>query len=240
MKRRSAVVVVLLWFALCSAAAEARCERRSAVSVLAAKSFGDVYNQLASDGDELPASYFVKAQVVRAEYAFSVQAHRSAYDTQHEGAATNTVVRTISGQTIAVPWFVAHDQTAEIRVARCMGLTGLYAGIGFVQTSANYSFPLGYSNLSGAGIGVERLSNPNHRLDFFSALYWYPAASGAYGNTRLYYTIVTFDGGVRWRLGASNTGLIAGLYQEMRALHPAARTGLTIRAAPYIGFEAKL
>lgn len=139
-----------------------------------------------------------------------------------------------------MPWFAAAEQTAEVRLARCTGFAGIYAGIGFVQTSANYGYPLGYANLRGAGIGLEHPSDANRRLDFFSALYWYPAAAGDYGGTRLYYTIVTFDGGVRWRLGDSNAGMIAGLYEEMRALHPAARTGLTIRAAPYIGFETKL
>jgi hypothetical protein len=34
--------------------------------------------------------------------------------------------------------------------------------------------------------------------------------------------------------------MIAEFYQEMRAPHAATRTGLTIRAAPYIGFETQL
>ena len=218
--------------------ATAGCVPGRSASALAAKSIGDVYNQLASDGDELPASYFVKADAVYPSYAYTAQVHESAYDTQHGGPFTYTVVHTISGQTISVSSFVATELTAEARAARCIiPSLGIYAGIGLVQTAANVHYPLGYSHLFGAGIGLERFPIPDRRFDIFGALYWYPAAFGSYGGSNLFYTIATFDGGLRWRLGSSNAGFIAGLYQEMRSLHPGARVGQTVRVAPYVGIE---
>ena len=238
-RRFQAFVLLPLLFVIPTASAVAAgCVPQNSASILAAKSIGDVYNQLASDGDERLASYFVKADAINPAYAYTVQVHESAYDTQHGGPFTYTGVHTISGQTIFVSSFVATEQTAEARAARCIiPSLGIYAGIGLVRTAANVHYPLGYSHLLGAGIGLERFPIPGRRFDVFGALYWYPAAFGDYGGTNLFYTIATFDGGLRWRLGSSDAGFIVGLYQEMRSLHPGARVGQTVRVAPYIGFE---
>ena len=77
------------------------------------------------------------------------------------------------------------------------------------------------------------------RIRRFRGAYYYPAASGTYGGTRLYFTVVTFDGGARLRLGRSNVGFIAGLYQEMRSLHPGNRAAQMIRVAPYVGLQIR-
>ena len=215
------------------------CAREERLTIAGAKSVGDVYNQLASDGDELAASYFAKATLVRGAYAYTIQTHHSAYDTQHEGANTNTGVHTIAGPTVAVPWFVATDETVEARAERCIGFLGVYAGFGVARTSTNYDYPLGYKHLFGFGIGLERYADPRKPFDAFGALYYYPAATGQYGGTQLAYTIVTFDGGVRARIG-SRTGAFLGLYQEMRSLHPGSRAGQTVRVAPYFGFDLTL
>lgn len=220
------------------ASAAGRCVSQSSTSVLAAKSSGDIYNQLTLDGNELPASYFVKAEAIQPSYAYSVQVHESAYDTQHEGSFTHTVVHTIGGQTISVPWFVATERTAEARVAHCIGLAHLYAGIGFMQAFANYGYPLGYSDLRGVGIGLERFPIPSRRFDIFGSLYWYPVAVSAYGGTHLFYTNVTFDAGIRWLLGSSKVAFIAGLYQEKRFPHSGTRAGFLENTAPYIGLES--
>ncbi|MDQ2869039.1 MAG: hypothetical protein M3R59_11635 [Verrucomicrobiota bacterium] len=237
MPRFIAILVVALCVLTQNAAYAAACQPQRTASLLLAKSIGDVYNQLASDGDELPTSYFAKATILQSTYAYTLQTHRSAYDTQHEGPNTLTGVHTIAGPTISIPWFVATDETSEARVARCVGILGIYAGVGFVRTSSNYDYPAGYAHLQGMGIGLERFADATHRFDLFGALYYYPAASGAYGGTRLHFTIVTFDGGLRLRLGSSSIGLIAGLYQEMRSLHSGARASQTIRVAPYIGLQ---
>jgi hypothetical protein len=231
------ILVVTLCIPAQGAAFAAECRPHHSASLLLAKPVGDVYNQLASDGDELPNSYFAKLTILGSAYAYTVQTHRSAYDTQHAGANTLTGVHTIAGPTISIPWFIATDETSEARAARCLGVLGLYAGVGIVQTSSNYGYPLGYAHLQGVGIGLERFADAGRRFDLFGALYYYPAASGAYGGTRLSFTVVTFDGGFRLRLGSSNTGVIVGLYQEMRSLHPGTRTGQMIRVAPYIGLQ---
>ena len=208
-------------------------------SIAAAKSAGDYYNQLASDGDELPASYLAKATVLHDRFAFTLQSHHSAYDTQHKGANIYTIVHTIAGPDVRVPWFAAQDETVELRAARCIGFAGLYAGIGLVHTSANYDYPLGYKHLWGPGIGLERFADPSKPFDLFAALYYYPAATGQYGNSQLVFTIVTFDGGARWQIGR-RIGAFAGLYQEIRTFHPGTRRGETVRVAPYFGFDVSL
>ncbi len=207
------------------------------MQVALAKQVGDVYNQLASDGDALAASYFAKVTVLNAGYAYTVQTHRSEYDTQHTGADTQTIVHTIAGPTISVPWFAATDQTSEARAERCTGLLGIYAGLGFLQTNSNYGYPLGYGSLRGAGVGLERIPDASARFTVFGALYYYPVATGTYGPRTVTYGVTTFDGGIRWRPSAARWSVIAGLYQEQRTLHPGLRSGYMILVAPYFGLQ---
>ncbi len=215
------------------------CQPTNAANIQAALSIGDVYNALASDGDELPGAYFAKVTVKRGVYAYTIQTHHSEYNTTHEGAEVYTVVRTIDGRTVSLPWFAAQDETAEFRIERCLGFLGLYGGIGVARTSANYAYPLGYKHSLGLGAGVERFPGQGRDLDFFTALYYYPAATAAYGNEKLSLTIVTFDGGLRMRTSPQISTFV-GLYQEIRFVHPWRRAGQTIRAAPYIGFALGL
>lgn len=107
-------------------------------------SFGDIYNALASDGDERPGAYFAKATLKRGVYAYTIQTHHSVYATTHEGAKVFTVAHTVEGRTVILPWFTAQDETTELRIERRLGLLGLYGGIGVARPSANYAYPLGY------------------------------------------------------------------------------------------------
>ncbi len=218
-------------------ASAAECVPTNAVHVAIAKQIGDTYNQIATDGDDAPGSYFAQANVRTGAFAFSVQSQYSQYDSQHAGAGTLTVVHTIAGPTVSVPWFVATDRTSEAHVAACTRRLGVYAGVGYLQTQSNYAYPYGYGPLRGLGAGLERFADPHRRLDGFGSLYYYPAAAGTYGSRRVTYAIVSFDGGFRWRLGRSGVGLIAGLYEEMRTLRPGSRAGFMIRDGPYLGFD---
>ncbi len=213
------------------------CAQTNTVHVVVAKQIAHIYNQIATDGEDSLGSYFAKATARTGTFAFSVQTHFSQYDSQHSGAGTLTVVHTIAGPTLSVPWFVATDQSSEAHVATCTHLLSIYAGVGYVQTQSNYGYPYGYGPLRGLGVGLERFANPQRRIDAFGALYYYPAAVGAYGSGRVTYAIVSFDGGFRWRLGRSGVGLIAGLYEEMRTLRPGKRAGFMIRDGPYVGFD---
>lgn len=145
-------------------------------------------------------------------------------------------MHTIAGPTVAVPWFVAVDQTSEARVERCIHVLRFYAGIAYLQVNTNYGHPIGYGPLHGFGAGIERYADPNKRFDVFAALYFYPAATGAYGSGTLSFEDTTFDGGFRWRPTTSKIALMAGLYQEIRAI-PGLRAAQTIRAAPYLGIS---
>ncbi|MGR4065152.1 MAG: hypothetical protein ACLQPV_06860 [Vulcanimicrobiaceae bacterium] len=232
-------VLTAALFAFAPLAAGARstaCVRSASYDLELAKQIGDVYNQVSSDGDELWPSYFAKGTYRNGQYAYTVQTHRSEYDTQHAGAATQTVVHTIAGPTVSVPWFVALDQTSELRVEGCIHVMQFYAGLGFLQTNTNYGYPIGYGPLRGAGFGIERYADPSRRFDVFTALFFYPNASSAYGPTVLAFQDTTFDGGVRWRPVRSHFALVAGLYQELRAV-PGIRVAQTIRASPYVGIS---
>jgi len=220
------------------ASAQARpCSTADSQSIVVANSLGDVYNQVASDGNEEFPSFFARGTLIRKGYALTIQTHRSEYQTEHTGDQTDTVIHTLAGPDVAVPWFLAIEETDEARIARCIGFFDLYAGIGFLQTSSNLDYPIGYRRIRGGGVGIERSVNPERRLDVFTALYYYPAAQGAYGARTLTFTAVTFDGGVSWRLGSSSSALVFGLYQEMRSLHPGSRAAQTVRSAPYIGLQ---
>ncbi len=215
------------------------CGVPSPTSVIVAKSMGDVYNQLASDGDEAFPSYFAKVTYGKGKYALTWQSHHSKYQSQHAGPDVYTEVHTIAGPTLYVPWFNPTDESDELRAERCMGFFRMYAGIGYFATAANYGYPLGYSSIRGPGVGIERYTNPAQHWDFFTALYYYPYAQGWYGPQKLSFSAVTFDGGLRWRVAPSG-GVIFGLYQEIRELHPGTRVLQTIRVAPYVGYQAKL
>lgn len=208
-------------------------------AAIVAKSFGDVYNQVASDGDESFPSYYAKLTYGDGQYAVTWQRHHSKYESQHTGASVDTVVHTIGGPTIAVPWFNPTEQVDELRAERCLGWQRLYAGVGYLTFTSNYGYPIGYGPLHGAGIGVERFPGGPRRWEFFTALYYYPDATGSYGGQRLSFSDVTFDGGWRWRV-ADRTGVAIGLYQEIRELHPGTRTAQTVRVAPYIGIDERL
>jgi hypothetical protein len=234
-----AAVAVLL-FADRAQASPLPCAKVNPTSATFTKQFGDVYNQVASDGDEEFPSFFAKAVYGTGDYAFTWQRHYSKYETQHAGAQVDTVVQTISGATIAIPWYNADEQTDEYRAERCLGWLRIYGGISYVQTKENISYPIGYSGLRGPGLGFERYADEDSRWDFFGALYGYPAAAGTYGPRKLSFWIVTFDGGARWKV-AGNTGAIFGLYQELRELHPGGtRVEQTVRVAPYVGLQQKL
>ncbi len=214
-----------------------RCTQAGAVQAMVAKAVAHVYNQIATDGEDDLGSYVSKISAQNGRFAISLQTWVSQYDSQHSGSDTLTVVHTIPGPTVDVPWFVASDRTTQARVGTCTGLLRLYAGVGYVQTSSNYGYPYGYGALRGLGAGLERFADPQQRFDAFGALYYYPAAAGAYGNGSVSYAILSFDGGLRWRLGSSRAGLIVGLYEEMRTLRPGERAGFMIRDGPYVGVD---
>jgi hypothetical protein len=202
---------------------------------------GDVYNQLASDGDEEFPSYFAKLTYARGSYAITWSSHHSKYASQHEGAQTETVVHTIAGPTVDVPWFNPVEQSNETRLERCTGWERLYVGLGYLETDDSVGYPLGYSGLHGPGFGIERYADAAKRWDVFSDLYYYPAAQGAYGPRMLTFQVTTFDGGFRLRIG-TRTGMTFGLYQEIREIEPAipTRAAQTVRVAPFAGFSEKL
>jgi hypothetical protein len=225
--------------AMSFAANASSCDRKTPSSVTIAKSMGDVYNQLASDGDESFPSYVVKATYGTGDYAFTWQSHHSKYESQHAGQNVDTVVHTIAGPTVDVPWFNPTDETDELRVERCVRFLGMYVGVGYLTTAANYDYPLGYRNIRGSGVGVERYADDTRRWDLFTALYYYPYARGGYGLRTVAFSAVTFDGGFRWR-ATSSGGVLFGLYQEIRELHPGTRVAQTIRVAPYVGYQFKL
>jgi hypothetical protein len=240
---RSAALFALCFFVVGMTGARAaslQCAKVDPSSAMVAKQFGDVYNQVASDGDEAFPSYFAKAAYGTGDYAITWQRHYSKYQTQHAGAQVDTIVHAIDGDTYAIPWFDAVEQTDEYRVERCLGWLRLYAGVGYVQTRENISYPIGYSGLRGAGFGLERYADEKSRWDFFGALYGYPAAGATYGARKLSLWVVTFDGGVRWKV-AKDTGTVFGLYQELRELHPGGtRVEQTVRVAPYVGIQQRI
>jgi hypothetical protein len=237
----SAAVALLLMFFAPAVARASSCTGKNPASAAFAKSFGDVYNQLASDGDEEFPSYYAKLTYAKGDYAITWQSHHSKYASQHAGADIDTVVHTIAGPTISVPWFNPTEETNELRLERCTGWQRIYAGLGYLATADNVSYPIGYSGLRGVGIGIERYADEDRRWDLFTALYYYPSAMGAYGSRTLTFSDVTFDGG--WRLRAGNdTGVNFGLYQEIRELEPGpgTRVAQLVRVAPYVGFQEKL
>jgi hypothetical protein len=223
------------------AARASSCSGVDPTSAELSTSFGDVYNQLASDGNEEYPSYYAKLTYARGAYAITWQSHHSEYETQHEGSDTDTVIHTIAGPTISVPWFNATEDTSELRLERCTGWKRIYAGLGYLVTQDNVSFPLGYDGVHGPGVGIERFADENRRWDLFTALYYYPSAKGTYGSRMLTFSDVTFDGGLRLKAGR-DTGVKFGLYQEIRELEPGpgTRVAQTIRVAPYIGIQEKL
>jgi hypothetical protein len=145
-------------------------------------------------------------------------------------------VHTIAGPTVSTPWFVAGDRTSEVHAAACTRVLRIYAGLGYVQTQSSYGYPFGYGPLRGVGVGLERFADPTRRLDAFGSLYYYPAAAGSYGAGSVSYAVVSFDGGLRWRIGGS-VGLVFGLNEEMRTLRPGSRVGFMIRDGPYLGVD---
>lgn len=216
------------------------CTAQHAVHAILAKQIAHIYNQIATDGEDSFSSYFARGEVQSGEFAGAIQTHDSEYDSQHAGAQTFTVVHTISGATVSVPWFVANDRTSEAHAAVCTRFARLYAGAAYVLASSSYSYPIGHGSLHGFGAGLERFADANRRFDVFGSLYYYPAVSGSYGPGSVSYALVSFDGALRWRLGSSGVGLIAGLYEEMRTLRPGARAGFMIRDGPYIGIGLNL
>jgi len=233
----AAACLALACFAARGNALAAQCTQTNTMHVAIAKQIADNYNQIASDGEDSLGSYFAKATFQMGDFAFSIQSHFSQYDSQHSSMATLTVVHTIAGPTVSVPWFVATDRTSEAHVARCTRVLGIYAGLGYLQAQSNYVYPYGYGPLRGLGAGLERFADTRRRFDEFASLYYYPAAVGAYGSGSVTFDIVSFDGGFRWQLGKSGAGLIVGLYQEMRTLRPGNRAGFMIRDGPYIGLD---
>jgi len=234
------VLLIALGVATTSFAANAStCGGKAPSSVTTAKSMGDVYNQLASDGDESFPSYVAKLTYGTGDFAFTWQSHHSKYESQHSGPNVDTVVHTIAGPTVDVPWFNPTDETDELRAERCVGFLRMYAGVGYLTTASNYDYPLGYQHIRGPGVGVERYADNTRRWDLFTALYYYPYARGGYGSRTLAFSTVTFDGGFRWRV-ASSGGVLFGLYQEIRELHPGTRVAQTVRVAPYLGYQFKL
>lgn len=235
--RTAIVAVALCILASPTAQAAAQCSTRSKLHGVIAKALGDTYNQIASDGDDTAASYFAKGDAEIGSVEISLQTHYSQYYSQHAGTGSLTLVHTIAGPTISVPWFVATDRSSEFHVGACTRLLRTYAGVGYFLANSNYSYPIGYGTLHGLGAGIERFANPEQRFDIFGSAFYYPAASGQYGPLSVTYGIISFDGEVRWRLGSSAFGLIFGLYEEMRTLHPSARAGLMIRDGPYVGLD---
>lgn len=215
----------------------APCAQERNVHGLLAKQIAHIYNQIATDGEDDLGSYFAKITAQSGAFAISLQTHFSEYDSQHSGGDTVTVVHTIAGPIASVPWFVASDRASEARVAACTHVLRIYAGVGYLQTESSYGYPYGYGPLRGPGAGLERFADERLRWDAFGSLYYYPAAAGPYGPGSVSYAVVTFDGGLRWRIGRSQLGLIIGLYEEMRTLRPGERAGFMIRDGPYIGLD---
>ncbi len=228
---------VLAFGAVRANAPAATCQQELGVHAILAKQIAHIYNQIASDGEDDLGSYFAKVTAQSGAFAISLQTHFSQYDSQHSGSDIFTVVHTIAGPVVSVPWFVASDRASEAHVAACTHVLRIYAGIGYLQTASNYGYPYGYGPLRGPGAGLERFADERLRLDAFGSLFYYPAAAGKYGPGSVSYAVVTFDGGLRWRVGRSQLGLIIGLYEEMRTLRPGERAGFMIRDGPYIGLD---
>jgi hypothetical protein len=193
-----------------------------------------VYNQVATDADDRSGSYLAEIDAHSGAFSVTLQTNYSTYDSQHAGSNTMTTVHTIAGPTVSVPWFVAGDRASEVHAAACTRVLRIYAGIGYVQTQSSYGYPLGYGPLRGAGVGLDRFADPTRSLDAFGSLYYYPAAAGPYGPASVSYAVVSFNGGVRWRIRGS-VGLVFGLNEEMRTLRPGSRAGFMIRDGPYFG-----
>lgn len=139
------------------------------------------YNEF-SAGEFCPDTYIFNAAYLfkHSPLAVKVDYRQDAYVTSDNAtdAFANhfTGFATIDGGFAFTSVFLAKQSTFDARVEYEVAAPRIYVGVGYLKAQNNY----GYPNLSGAGLGIEKLPDMRSGINLFGSIFYYPTATGTY------------------------------------------------------------
>lgn len=153
---------------------------------------------------------------------------------------------TIDGGFANTPVFLARQTNVDARLEYQVAAPRIYVGVGYLQTSTNY----GYPHLNGVGVGIEKLPELRHGIEFFGSAFYYPTASGNYtvndpaslNNGKSYrqqYQILKYDVGLALAFSHFPIYLYGGFAGDRYTAKQNAPIGQT-HNGPYLGLGVKL
>ena len=156
-----------------------------------------------------------------------------------------TKFSTIDGGSAFTPVFMARQSSLDARLEYKIADPRIYIGAGYLQTSTNY----GYPNLTGVGVGIEKLPDLTKGISFFGSAFYYPSASGTYtivnplssNNGKSYrqqFAITKYDIGLALVLEHFPVYLYGGFSADQYAAKQNAPIGQT-HNGPYLGLGVK-
>jgi len=225
-------------------------EQPYTVFIQAAKSSRANYNEF-SAGGKCPQSYLVAAAIVlkNSPIAVKVDFRQDAYvtsDNLTNGYGNHlTQFATIDGGTAFTPVFLARQSNWDARLEYQIAAPKIYIGLGYISTANNY----GYPQLTGLGVGIEKLPELRSGISWFGSAFYYPTASGNYtianaassnnGKTyRQQYAITKYDIGLALALSRFPIYLYGGYAADMYTAKQNAPIGQT-HNGPYVGLGVK-
>ncbi len=139
-----------------------------------------------------------------------------------------------------VPAFTALDRDVDARLGIRIADPRIYIGVGYLWRSNNY----GYPNMSGWGVGLEKLPDLDHSFSIYGSAYYYPNVRGTYVDVTgapwiMAYRVLKYQVGVTWVIGNSpifvDLGWLGDIGNAANANDPSGYT----HSGPYAGLGIK-
>jgi hypothetical protein len=223
--------------------------------------FGKVYNEF-SDGSKdaqgtglgssnlgFDGSYVIAGAYEFNPWALKVDFRQDAYDTTVSGTTSAcpsqqcTLFNTIDGGKAAIDAFRAKQSTLDGRIEYQVGAyQGMYIGLGFLQATTNYGYPV----LHAFGAGLEKLPAFTQNWSWFGSAFYYPNANGNYTEQdpassnfdksyRQSYNILKYDIGINGSFTGSPFYIYGGFSGDRYTTKDANEPINQTHAGPYVG-----
>jgi len=223
--------------------------------------FGKVYNEFAAGSTDQQGNGsgtgaaggggFGNSAVIAGAYEFNpwalkVDFRQDVYDTANNATGPSggpgTLFNTVDGGKATVDAFRAKQTTLDGRLEYGFGSSGLHVGVGYLQATTNYGYPV----LRAFGAGVEKLPTFDQSWSWFGSAFYYPNANGTYTiqnpvspnfgkSYKQSYDIIKYDIGLNLNFGKDPLYIYGGFSGDRYTTKDANEPINQTHAGPYVG-----
>jgi hypothetical protein len=219
--------------------------------------FGKVYNEFADGSTDQQSNGnaggggFGNSAVIAGAYEFhplalKVDFRQDVYDSTNNAIGPSggpgTEFNTIDGGKSIVDQFRAKQTTLDGRLEYQLGGSGFGIGVGYLQATTNYGYPV----LRSIGGGLEKLPSFDQNWSWFGSAFYYPSANGTYTETnpaspnfgksyKQSYDILKYDIGLNLNFGKDPFYLYGGYSGDRYTTKDANEPINQTHAGPYVG-----